>query len=60
MIILFKNDNGIENDTSSNLLPILSHKSVALTQVLNQVILNQYRSDVNGYDMCIIKSDVKG
>lgn len=50
----------IENDTSSNLLPILSAKSVALAQVLTQVLLNQFKNNsIYGENSSIRNFDVR-
>lgn len=38
-------ETGIDHETSSNLLPTLSTKSIALTNVLTQVLLNQYKNN---------------
>lgn len=38
-------ETGIDHETSSNLLPTLSTKSIALTNVLAQVLLNQYKNN---------------
>lgn len=38
-------ETGIDHETSSNLLPLLSTKSIALTNVLTQVLLNQYKNN---------------
>lgn len=38
-------ETGIDHETSSNLLPTLSTKSIALTNVLTQVILTQYKNN---------------
>lgn len=55
-----QNENGIDNDTSSNLLPALSEKSISMTQVLAQVILNQYKNDIQFGDTILAKrTDVK-
>lgn len=37
-------DSQIDHDASSNLLPVLSTKSIALTNILTQVLLNQYKN----------------
>lgn len=43
MNVIQNPETGIDHDTSSNLLPMLSTKSIALTHVLIQVLLNQYK-----------------
>lgn len=47
-----------DNNTFSNLLPNLPTKSIALTQVLIQVLLNQYQQSPNG-EFSIKEVDVK-
>lgn len=55
-----QNENGIDNDTSSNLLPALSERSISMTQVLAQVILNQYKNDIQfGEALSAKRTDVK-
>lgn len=57
---VIQNENGIDNDTSSNLLPVLSEKSISLTQVLAQVILNQYQNDIQfGEAVSTKRTDVR-
>lgn len=46
MVLHLQNDDQIENDTSSNLLPVMSPKSIALTNGLIQVLLKQYKEDM--------------
>lgn len=41
-----KNNGKIVNDTSSNLLPVISEKSIVLTQNLFHALLKQYKQDV--------------
>lgn len=46
MKISFQNpESAIDHDASSNLLPMLSIKSLALTHILTQVLLNQYKNN---------------
>lgn len=55
-----QNENGIDNETSSNLLPVLSERSISMTQVLAQVILNQYQNDIQFGEAVLTKgNDVK-
>ncbi|XP_031625340.1 mucin-5AC-like [Contarinia nasturtii] len=47
---LINPDSQIDHDASSNLLPMLSTKSIALTNVLTQVLLNQYKNNTQALD----------
>ncbi|XP_055296747.1 probable serine/threonine-protein kinase nek3 [Sitodiplosis mosellana] len=57
---LMNPESGIDHDTSSNLLPVLSTKSIALTHVLTQVLLNQYKNNMQFGELSMAKDvDIK-